>query len=205
MGVVQVVVGIPLLLLLVGLPGWLIFRLLLIDLPPSRNGKGETRRATPRRSPSGRPLGSMGKGLGVRAIPPARTITDLLPLECAYLALALGVFVVGPVALVLAMCGIYSPWLLALIVALGSAVLLVIARRRVLPVVAWQWDRGAWLCLGLLAIGAALFLRPGETLIGGEDTGVYYNAGIGIATQGVILLHDPVLADNYIDNATDRH
>ncbi len=202
MGVVRVIVGIPLLLLLVGLPGWLIFRLLLISPPPrssflkGRDGDGN---GTARRSPS-----RVGRGLGERNTL-ARTITDLIPLECAYLALGLGVFVVGPVALVLAMCGVYSLWLLALIVALGSVALLVIARQRALPVIAWHWDRGAWLCLGLLAVGAALFLRPGETLIGGEDTGVYYNGGVAMAKQGGILLHDPVLADIDGDKATVRH
>lgn len=188
MGVVRVIIGIPLLLLLIGLPGWLIFRLSLVSLPP--------------RPPS---LRGKGKGIGGRAIAPARTITELTPLECAYLAIALGLFVVGPVALVLAMFGIYSLWLLALIVGVGSLALLIIARRKALPVVAWQWDRGAWLCLGLLAIGGALFLRPGETLIGGEDTGVYYNGGIGIAKQGSIFLHDPVLAGIEGDKATVRH
>ncbi|MDQ2783891.1 MAG: hypothetical protein M3Y58_02685 [Chloroflexota bacterium] len=199
MSVVRVIVGIPLLLLLVGCPGWLLFRLLLVSLPPrspSLEKKGEKRRL--HHSPSLR-----GRELGGRN--PARTITDLIPLECAALALALGVFVVGPVALVLAMFGVYSLWLLALIIALGSVALLVIARRRALPVVAWQWDRGAWLCLGLLAVGAALFLRPGETLIGGEDTGVYYNGGVAMAKQGSILLHDPVLADIDGDKATVRH
>ncbi|MGI8691036.1 MAG: hypothetical protein ACR2M3_20845, partial [Thermomicrobiales bacterium] len=203
MGVVRVIVGIPLLLLLVGCPGWLIFRLLLISLspqPPSLKGRG--RNATRAVNPSPCPP---GKGLGVRAASPARTITDLIPLECAYLAIALGVFVVGPVALVLAMCGVYSFWLLALIVAFGSVALLVIARRRALPIVAWQWDRGAWLCLGLLVVGAALFLRPGETLIGGEDTGVYYDGGVAMAKQGSILLHDPVLADIDGNKATVRH
>jgi len=201
-GVVRVIIGIPLLLLLVGCPGWLIFRLLLVFLPPqppSLRGKGEKARTIPRRSPS---LG--GRRPGGRAIP-ARTITDLIPLECAFLALALGVFVVGPVALVLAMGGVYALWLLALIVAVGSVALLLVARRRALPMIAWQWDRGAWLCLGLLAVGAALFLRPGETLIGGEDTGIYYNGGIAMAKQGGIVLHDPALADIDGDKGTVRH
>ncbi|MDQ6603617.1 MAG: hypothetical protein M3Z19_12915, partial [Chloroflexota bacterium] len=191
MGVVRVIVGIPLLLLLVGCPGWLAFRLLLTSLSP--------------RLPKGRSDSPRRKGLGSQGILPARTITDLIPLECAYLALALGIFVVGPVALVLAMFGVYALWLLALIVALCSGALLLIARRQALPMIAWQWDRGAWLCLGLLAVGAALFLRPGETLIGGEDTGVYYNGGVAMAKQGSILLHDPVLADIDGDKGTVRH
>ncbi|MDQ6834481.1 MAG: hypothetical protein M3008_13875, partial [Chloroflexota bacterium] len=201
MGVVRVIVSIPLLLLLVGLPGWLIFRLLLAYLPSqplSFRGRGRNADAPMRRSPFF--LGRSGDGHA-----PARTIADLIPLDCAYLAIALGVFVVGPVALVLAMCGVYSLWLLALIVALGCMALFVITRRRTLPVIAWQWDRGAWLCLTLLAVGAALFLRPGETLIGGEDTGVYYNGGVGIARQGSIRLHDPVLADIDSNKATVRH
>ncbi|MCA1670469.1 MAG: hypothetical protein LC793_24430, partial [Thermomicrobia bacterium] len=201
-GVVRVIVGIPLLLLLIGCPGWLLFRLLLASsLPqPLSCKRGRNADASERRSPS-----PVGKGLAGRATHPARTITELIPLECAYLAIALGVFVVGPVALVLAMCGVYSLWLLALIAALGSVALFVIARQRALPVVAWQWDRGAWLCLGLLAVSAALFLRPGETLIGGEDTGIYYNGGVAMAKQGSIFLHDPALADIDGDKATVRH
>jgi len=201
-GVVRVIVGIPLLLLLIGCPGWLLFRLLLASsLPqPLSFKRGRNADASGRRSPS-----PVGKGLEGRATPPARTITELIPLECAYLAIALGVFVVGPVALVLAMCGVYSLWLLALIVALGSVALFVIARQRALPVVAWQWDRGGWLCLGLLAVSAALFLRPGETLIGGEDTGIYYNGGVAMAKQGSIFLHDPALAAIDGDKATVRH
>ncbi|MGI8857864.1 MAG: hypothetical protein ACR2JW_19170, partial [Thermomicrobiales bacterium] len=128
-----------------------------------------------------------------------------MPLECIYLAVAIGVFVVGPVALVLAMCGVYSLWLLALIVALGSVALGIVARRKALPVIAWRWERATWGCLALLAIGAALFLRPGETLIGGEDTGVYYNSGVAMARQGGILLHDSALADIDSDKATVRH
>ncbi len=200
MGLVRVMIGIPLLLLLVGCPGWLIFRLLLISLPPSLKGRGRNAARAAHRSPS-----PWGKGPGLRAALPARTITDLIALECAFLAIALGVFVVGPVALVLAMVGVYALWLLALIVALGSGVLLLVARRRALPMIAWQWDRGAWLCLGLLAVGAALFLRPGETLIGGEDTGIYYNGGVAMARQGGIVLHDPALAEIDGDKATVRH
>jgi hypothetical protein len=204
-GVVRVIVGIPLLVLLVGIPGWLILRLLLCLTPSrpegtrhSRDGKWEYGIAKSRRSPS-----RVGRGLGGGL--PARTIDDLLPLECISLALALGVFVVGPVALVLAMFGVYSLWLLALIVALGSAVLGIVARRKALPVIAWRWERATWGCLALLALAAALFLRPGETLIGGEDTGVYYNSGVAMAKQGGILLHDPVLADVDGDKATVRH
>ncbi len=103
------------------------------------------------------------------------------------------------------MCGVYTLWLLALIVAIISVALLVIARGKALPVVAWRWDRGAWLCLALLVVGAALFLRPGETLIGGEDTGIYYNSGVAMAKQGSIFLHDPVLADIDGDKETVRH
>ena len=200
MGVVRVMVGIPLLLLLIGLPGWLVFRLLLVAPPPS-SLVGRRRGA---RRAVHRPSASFGQGATARDTP-ARTITDLIPLECIYLALALGVCIVGPIALVLAMVGVYSLWLLALIIAIGSVVLLLIARRLRLPVIAWQWDGGAWLCLGLLVIGAALFLRPGETLIGGEDTGVYYDGGVAMAKQGGILLHDPVLADIESDTATVRH
>lgn len=184
MGVVRVIVGVPLLALLVGVPGWLTLRLLLVgDALPSP------------------PL--EGRGLAGRK--PSNIIDDLTPLECIYLALALGVFIVGPVALVLAMVGFFSLWLLALVVALASVALGLVARRRALPVVAWRWERAGWLLLALLAVAAALFLRPGETLIGGEDTGIYYNSGVAMAKQGSIVLHDPALAGIDGDKATVRH
>jgi hypothetical protein len=173
-GVVRAAVGIPALMLLIGVPGWLAFRLLLAD---------RLRQRTPN----------------------AQTLDDLNPLECIYLALTLGMCVVGPVALVLAMLGVFALWLLALIVALLSVALAVVTRRSVVPSVAWRWERGLWLCLGLLVVAGALFLRPGETLIGGEDTGIYYNSGVAMAKQGGIYLHDPILADIDGDKATVRH
>src|SRR5262249_2123162 len=86
-----------------------------------------------------------------------------------------------------------------------SVALAFVARRSALPLVAWRWERGAWLCIGLLVIAGILFFRPGETLIGGEDTGIYYNSGVALARQGGIYLQDPILADIDGDKATVRH
>ena len=211
MGVVRIVVGIPLLLLLVSVPGWLAFRLLLY-LPPqpaslkgSGSKSGSARVPVARRGADNRFPLPKRRGLGGRQPIAARAVDGLIPLECLFLAIALGVCFVGPVALVLAMGGVFALWLIAFVVVALSAALWLIARRLTLPVVAWEWEGGATLCLALLVVGAALFLRPGETLLGGEDTGVYYDSGVAMARQGGILLHDPVLAAVDNDRATLRH
>jgi hypothetical protein len=173
-GVVRVVLAIPSLLLLIGIPGWLALRLLLASRL-------------------------------LRRLPRPESLDTLNPLECGYLAITLGACIVGPVALVLAMLGVFALWLLALVVALLCAGLAIVTWRSAAPLIAWHWEHSAWLCLGLLVIAAALFLRPGETLIGGEDTGIYYNSGVAMAKQGGIYLNDPVLADIDGDKATVRH
>ena len=201
MGVVRVIVGIPLLLLLVGIPGWLILRLLLCltpQLPFPRREGGERGRFCIAPPPV------WGGGQGVGRSPPApspissRSNASISPSRSASSSS-------GRWRWCWRCVGVYSLWLLALIVALGSVGLGIIARRKALPVIAWRWERATWRCLALLAVAAALFLRPGETLIGGEDTGVYYNSGVAMAKQGGIFLHDPVLADIDGDKATVRH
>ncbi len=201
MGVVRVIVGIPLLALLIGVPGWLALRLCLIP-PQEGTGKGilsdavadaadcDAESESPPLPPWGR-----GRGLG------------LSPLESIFLAITLGVCIVGPVALALAMLGAFSLWLLIVVIALLSGAGALVARRRGILHLAGggEWERGAWVCVGLLVVASALFLRPGETLIGGEDTGIYYTSGVAMARQGSIFLHDPILADIDGDTATVRH
>ena len=52
---------------------------------------------------------------------------------------------------------------------------------------------GAALVALLLLTGALTFGRPFETVVGGEDAGVYFNSGALIAQTGSIRFHDPGL------------
>lgn len=189
MEIVRVVIGAPLLLALIGVPGWLALRLLRRPAPDTP--------ATP---------------------------DDLIPAETAFLSVALGICIVGPIALVLAMLGVYALWLLALLVALGSAGLVIWLRRESSSLVLFPLGKGGKRRFALaqssvpvgipspqslfvlLLVGAAvLFLRPGEMILGGEDTGVYYNSGVAEAKTGSIRLHDADFAAIAKDEATVRH
>ncbi len=175
MAVVTVVFGSVLLGALIGGPGWLSLRLLH------------------------------------RLAPAAHA---LLPVERGYLALVLGIGIVGPVALVLAMLGHFSvPLLVVLILAL--CILAVLATRRIIPSPeetgmpmpsrAPYRDWGTLALAALLILAAVLFLRPGETLLGDGDAGVYYDTGVAIARTGGIVQHDATLAGIVGDAATTRH
>ncbi len=179
MAVVTVVFGSVLLGALVGGPGWLALWLLH------------------RRAPAARAL---------------------LPVEQGYLALVLGIGIVGPVALVLAMLGRFSVPLLV-VVMLALCVLALVASRWFvapplketgetethIPALAPYRDRGTLAFAALLVLAAVLFLRPGETLLGDGDAGVYYNTGVAIAHTGGIVQHDVTLAGIVGDAATARH
>jgi len=176
MAVITVVFGSVLLGALVGGPGWLALRLLHRFAPAAR---------------------------------------ALLPVEQGYIAVVLGIGIVGPVALVLAMLGHLSvPLLVALIVALCA--LAAFASRRLvtppseetemyIPPRASHRDGGTLALVALLLLAASLFLRPGETLLGDGDAGVYYDTGVAIARTGGIVQHDATLAGIVGDTATARH
>ena len=203
MGVVRAIVGVPLLALLIGIPGWLALRLCLTPAPvPARKGRGEHRDAVAEAAGGDAPNASL-----LLADTGSERQSGLLPLESAFFALTLGIGIVGPVALALAMLGIFSLGLLIAAITLLSGALALVARRLAAPRIAWRepWQWGAWLCIGLLVVAGALLLRPGETLIGGEDTGVYYASGVAMAQQGSIFLQDPTLARIDGDKATVRH
>lgn len=175
----RVVIGVVGLVALVGVPGCLALYLLLHDAPAARRA--------------------------------------LLPVERGYLALVLGVGIVGPIALVLAMVGGFSlPLLVALVAALCGVAAFVIWRRPLPPApsptgsggdiaASFLQDRGSLAFVALLVLAAVLFLRPGETLLGDGDAGVYYNTGVAVARTGGVRQYDPDLAAVVADAPTVRH
>jgi hypothetical protein len=131
---------------------------------------------------------------------------------CSYSALVGQVMIVilGIVlwpALLLAELGHFSlfnldVFLLALCLAIG---LWLYRRRRPLqplPRLGFSWPDGV---LVAILIGAALlFMQPAESIVGGEDPGVYMNTGIHIARMGAIKIKDEVLAAIPTELSRDR-
>ncbi len=150
--------------------------------------------------------------LVVRLLRRAMPRTALIPAESVFLTAALGACGAGTLALVLAMLGVYSLLLLVGVVALVSVGLALAGRRMDIPLLPErpQFTRSMLLqpqslLLVLLVLAAVLFLRPGETIIGSEDTGVYFNSGVAIARTGHLRFRDPDLAAIITDSATVRH
>ncbi len=121
--------------------------------------------------------------------------------EKAFWTLVLSVFEAGWLSLLLAEMGLFSIGLVGLILAGWS-----------LGAGSWLWRRGyradwwraqlrwqrptldGWLLAGLLAGSAVLFfLAPHETLLGSQDSGVYYSSGAVIARTGALVIDDPLL------------
>lgn len=126
--------------------------------------------------------------------------------EQVFWTVALGVIEAGWLALLLAELGQFSIWLVLLILGLWS-----------LGAGGWLWRRGyrqawwrarlaamrprwgkefaqGWLLTGLVAGSSLLFfLAPHETIIGGQDSGVYFNTGANIARTGSIVITDPLV------------
>ena len=146
-----------------------------------------------------------------------RTRDSLLPIEWGYLGMVLGIGIVGPVALVLAMLGVFSVPLVVVIIAVLCIFAAMLARIKHIPLAihfteaqgvgsrAWYRDRDTLAFVALLATVAVLFLHPGETLLGDGDAGVYYETGVAIAHTGGIRQYDVDLARIAGDAATVRH
>jgi 4-amino-4-deoxy-L-arabinose transferase-like glycosyltransferase len=126
--------------------------------------------------------------------------------EQVFWTLALGTFEAGWLALLLAEWGQFSIELELLFLAVWS-----------LAAFGWLWQRGyrgewwrekfanmrprwgrqhiqGWLLTGLIAGSTFLFfLAPHETILGGQDSGVYFNTGANIALTGEIISTDPLV------------
>jgi hypothetical protein len=122
----------------------------------------------------------------------------LPPAEAIFLRFFGGAILVGWWALVLAEAGLFGAIGVLLGVAVGSLALHALAwRAHGRPAPARPDFRptsgGAALVALLLLTGALTFGRPFETVVGGEDAGVYFNSGAAIARTGGIRFHDPGL------------
>ena len=123
----------------------------------------------------------------------------MLPAEAIFLRFFGGALLVGWWALVLAEAGRFGATGVLLGVAVGSVALYALAwrirgraalpqRPTFQPTLA-----GATLVALIVLTGALTFGRPFETVVGGEDAGVYFNSGALIARTGSIRFHDPAL------------
>ena len=122
------------------------------------------------------------------------------PLEFIFAGLAVGILVVGWLALLLAEFGLFSLALLGLIWALlvlGLGVRWLWRVRSRPPSAASGWRINRWEIAALalwLVTAVWLFFRPHEFVLGGADAGVYINLGASIARTGGILIQDSTLA-----------
>ncbi len=141
----------------------------------------------------------------------------LLPAEALFLRFFGGALLVGWWAFVLAEAGRFGAGGVLLGGGGGSLALYALTwrahGRAAFPRPAFRPSlAGAALVALLVLAGALTFGRPFETVVGGEDAGVYFNSGGRIAGEGGIRLHDtgldefgPDAADNAWLNDTARH
>jgi len=130
-----------------------------------------------------------------RATPPTRCLS-LLPAEAIFLRFFGGALFVGWWALVLAEAGLFGAIRVLLGVAVGSVTLYALVwrvrGRMAFPRPDFRPGlAGAALVALVLLAGGLTFGRPFETVVGGEDAGVYFNSGATIARTGGIRFHDP--------------
>jgi hypothetical protein len=131
-----------------------------------------------------------------QGIAPTKT---LLLAEVVFWTLALSLMLCGWVALVLAELGLFSLWFLSAIVTVWVGVAAFFLKRRGQPIfpnfkLQLPKDIQNWLLIGLLAGTFGLnFYAPHQTILGGQDSGVYYNTGVNIARTGALVIDDPIL------------
>ena len=150
--------------------------------------------------------------LGKAKQAPATTNGTALSLtERIFWTLALSVAVVGWTAFVLAELGLYSiGWLFGVMAVYSSAAIFFLYRRTAnintskitassqykykfgLQINRKNLDGAALTALLLLTVGLFCW-RTHETIVGGQDSGTYYDTGINIAQTGSIMIHDPLL------------
>ncbi len=120
-----------------------------------------------------------------------------------FAALALGIMVMGWLALVLTELGVFGPGALAAVSVAWLVAMWV--RRRVSPerveadddrpgderLAAWEW----LMLAGWLVVALWLFMRPHEYVYGGADAGVYVSLGAEIAQHGGFRIVDATLAE----------
>ena len=133
-------------------------------------------------------------GLTFLALLPRRDKDALRSDEALFLAVALSVMASSWLALTLAEAASFSLVLAAVLLALLSAIAIVLGRRRLGAPLA-RPERAAQLlpALAVLVVAFALQARPSEYLLGGRDPGTYIGAMAMIARTGGIAYTDPVV------------
>jgi hypothetical protein len=116
--------------------------------------------------------------------------------------LALGLLIAGWVGVALAELGYFSLLTLVVLLATASAFLAVrlacqLTRpgwwRSLAHAGSWSRPREALAVGVLLAIAVALFMQPGEDVLGARDPGIYFATGVAIAREGGVLQSDGAL------------
>jgi len=113
--------------------------------------------------------------------------------ERLFIIIVASVLAIGWGGLFLAELGIFSTTGLTAGVVAMAGLALVLSRRR--PMALPRPGQQDLPLLGLVILGAVLFFRPHEFVLGGADAGVYLNTGVHLARSGMLLIHDAGLPD----------
>ncbi|MBM3188528.1 MAG: hypothetical protein FJZ90_07390 [Chloroflexi bacterium] len=122
-----------------------------------------------------------------------RSREELGSLTWLFLAICLGVLIVGLEGVLLASLSLFRP--IGIATSWGAACLLLwsLNRRPGCRLPAPSISRWDWLALALLLVTALLFSPPHENVIVGRDPGVYMNTGIHLARTGQWVIEEPFL------------
>lgn len=109
--------------------------------------------------------------------------------EAVFLSIVSAVILIGMIGVVLALLGIFSLKLVAVINLIVVAALIGLARPRIRP----KFDRPHWqeLALIVLLLGCSIvYFRPHEYILGGTDAGTYMNISAALARTGGLVVQD---------------
>jgi hypothetical protein len=116
-------------------------------------------------------------------------LSDFLAIIAASVAIS------GTLAMLLAEIGFYS-WFgwATLTISISLFLLIRNGSWRRFPRIQTPSLRNSVLLSLVIIIAALEFLRPFENVIGGVDTGIYFNTAVQIALHGSVVVHDPIMA-----------
>jgi hypothetical protein len=117
--------------------------------------------------------------------------------EQVYLAIAASLLVSGWVSFFLAELGRFSPATTALVVGIGSAIVILACRAGGIQfsIQPGALDRSELLAAAaILAFAVIVYFPPFEHILGGRDPGIYVNTGFHLARDGKLVYTDPVVA-----------
>ncbi len=109
--------------------------------------------------------------------------------EAIFLSIVGSVILVGTIGVVLALVGIFSLMLVAVISLIVVAALIGLAR----PLKKPKFEKPRWpeLALIVLLLGCSIvYFRPHEYVLGSNDAGTYMNIGATVARTGQFVVHD---------------